>query len=260
MINCVKRAIIIAAGSGKRMQPVTYDIPKPLIKIRGKRMIGSLIEALHYNGIAEIYVVVGYLKEQFQCLLDEYEGITLIENPYYDSCNNIASLYVAREYLGECIIMDGDQMIFNPDILKPNFERSGYCSAWTDEETSEWLQSVKDGIVKSCSREGGRHGWQLFSVSFWSAEDGLRLRRHLEIEFEERQNKEIYWDDVALFCYPEDYRLGIREIKREDIVEIDTFDELVKMDIRYQGYEYHHKNEEGDKQCIDRKRTVNGSN
>lgn len=245
MINRAKRAIIIAAGSGKRMQPVTYDIPKPLIKIRGRRMIDSQIEALHCNRITEIYVVVGYLKEQFQCLLDEYEGITLIENPYYNTCNNIASLYVARKYLEECIIMDGDQIVLNPDILKPNFERSGYCSAWTDEETVEWLQNVQDGIVKSCSRNGGRHGWQLFSVSFWSAEDGLRLQRHLKIEFEERHNKDIYWDDVALFCYPKEYSLGIREIKKEDIVEIDTFEELVKMDIHYQGYEYQHKNEVG---------------
>ena len=64
-MNTVKRAIIMAAGIGKRMQPVTFDIPKPLIKVNGKRMIDSVIDALHKNSIFEIYVVVGYLKEQF---------------------------------------------------------------------------------------------------------------------------------------------------------------------------------------------------
>ena len=64
-MHTVKRAIIMAAGIGKRMQPVSLDTPKPLIKVNGKRMIDSVVDALHDNGIYEIYVVVGYLKEQF---------------------------------------------------------------------------------------------------------------------------------------------------------------------------------------------------
>ena len=91
----VKRAIIMAAGIGKRMQPVTLYTPKPLVKVNGVRMIDTVIKGLHANGISEIYVVVGYLKEKFGCLKAEYPELTLIENPYYDTCNNISSLYVA---------------------------------------------------------------------------------------------------------------------------------------------------------------------
>ena len=76
---------------------------------------------LHKNGIYEIYVVVGYLKEQFVELEKEYPGLKLIENAYYDTCNNIASLYVARNYIENAIILDGDQIIYNPDILAPEF-------------------------------------------------------------------------------------------------------------------------------------------
>ena len=97
--NHVERAIIMAAGTGTRMRPVTLTTPKPLIRVKGVRMIDTVIQALHENGIYEIYVVVGYRKEQFACLTAEYKGVTLIENPYWDSCNNIASLYVAREQL-----------------------------------------------------------------------------------------------------------------------------------------------------------------
>ena len=67
-------------------------------------------------------MVVGYLKEQFQILEQEYKGLKLIENPYYDTCNNISSLYVARKYIENAIILDGDQIIYNPEILAPEFE------------------------------------------------------------------------------------------------------------------------------------------
>ena len=232
-MNKVKRAVIVAAGAGVRMRPLTLTTPKPLISVNGTRMIDSVIAALHANGITEIYVVVGWLKEAFASLPEQYPGLTLIENPYFDRCNNISSLYLAREHLEDVIILDADQIIFNPEILSPDFERSGYNAIWTDEETSEWLMTVEDGVVRSCSRTGGRGGWQLYSISRWSAEDGRRLRRHLEIEFEEKQNRQIYWDDVPMFCYPEEYRLGVRPMTREDVIEIDSLEELAVIDESY---------------------------
>ena len=217
----IERAIIMAAGLGNRLNPITLTTPKPLIKVNGVRMIDTAISALHKNGISEIYVVIGYLKEQFISLEKDYPGVVLLENPYYAECNNIASLYVAREYIENAIIMDGDQIIYNPEILSTDFAYSGYSSVWTDERTDEWLQTVENGVVTSCSRNGGKKGWQLYSVSRWNADDGKKLKRHLEIEFEERKNRQIYWDDVAMFCYPEEYKLGIYPISKEDIVEIE---------------------------------------
>lgn len=229
----VDRAIIMAAGIGKRMQPLTFKTPKPLVKVNGVRMIDTVVEGLHENGIREIYVVVGHLKEQFYEWNKAWPGVTIIDNPYYNTCNNISSLYFARDHLSDCIILDGDQIIYNPAILDPHFALSGYNAVWCEGETKEWLMDVEDGVVKRCSRTGGSHGWQLYSISRWSKDDGEKLRKYLEQEFE-AGNRAIYWDDVAMFCHFEDFKLGIREMQSTDIIEIDDLDELIQIDKSYQ--------------------------
>lgn len=232
-MNKVKRAIIMAAGIGQRMRPLTLEVPKPLVKVNGQRMIDSVINGLHENGIYEIYIVVGYLKEQFKVLEEEYEGITIIENPYYAECNNISSLYVARDYIENAIILDGDLIIFNSSILSQEFGKSGYNAIWTDEKTDEWLMTVENDRVVSCSRTGGERGWQLFSISRWTSEDGKKLKRLLELEFIENKNTQIYWDDVAMYCHFEEFDLGIRKMTANDVIEIDSLDELIERDSAY---------------------------
>jgi CTP:phosphocholine cytidylyltransferase-like protein len=101
---------------------------------------------------------------------------------------------------------------------------------------------VEDGVVKSCSRTGGSRGWQLYSVSRWTEKDGERLRRHLEQEFE-NGNTNIYWDDVAMFYHFSDYTLGIREMKKSDIIEIDSLEELSNIDQSYSSYYKNSKQE-----------------
>ncbi len=224
----------MAAGEGKRMRPLTLHIPKPLIKVNGIRMIDSVVNALHKNHIDEIYVVAGYLKEQFHEWAKEQNGIVIIDNPYFDTCNNISSLYMARDHLEDVIILDGDQIIYEPDVLARDFELSGYNAVRIQDGTDEWLMQVEDGVVSSCSRNGGEKGWQLYSVSRWSKEDGRRLKKHLEEEFE-GGNRQIYWDDVPMFCHFDEYRLGIREMKPGDVLEIDDYEELCSIDRSYIG-------------------------
>ena len=223
----------MAAGYGTRLRPITLSTPKPLIKVNGIRMIESVIEALLKNDIREIYVVTGYLAEKFNFLEEKYSEVTLIYNPYYSKYNNISSLYVARDHLKDVIILDGDQVIKNDKILSPNFEKSGYNCVWSEEYTDEWLLQVEKNTIVSCSRNGGEKGWRLYSISRWNQEDGQKLKVDLEYQFEVEKNYDIYWDDVALFCSPQNYDLGIREMNLDDVIEIDTIDELRLVDKSY---------------------------
>lgn len=230
----VNKAIIMAAGKGERMRPLSNSIPKPLIKVNRVPMIESVIEALRENDIHEIYAVVGYLKEQFEYLTKKYPGVTLIENPYYDTCNNISSLYVAREHLENAFVLDGDQVIYNTKVLNPAFTKSGYNAVWTDVYTNEWLmQTDENEKILSCSRTGGKNGWQLFSISRWNKEDAKIIKKALETEFEKNKNTQIYWDDVVMFDYFKAFDLTVYEMKKGDIIEIDSLDELKAIDPSY---------------------------
>jgi CTP:phosphocholine cytidylyltransferase-like protein len=228
----------MAAGLGKRLQPVTFTTPKPLVRVGGVRMIDTILKGLLENGIREIYVVVGHLKEQFEDLKADYPEVTLIENPWYDSCNNISSLYVAREHLEDCMILDGDQIVRAPKVLSTEFAHSGYNAIWCEGETDEWLMQAEgpELFVTSCSRNGGSRGWQLFSISRWSEEDGKKLSELVEKEFE-AGNRQIYWDDVPMFVHPKEFRLAVFPMERGDVTEVDNLSELQDLDPSYKAYD-----------------------
>ena len=227
----IENAIIMAAGLGTRMRPLTYKTPKPLIRVAGKPMVESVIEGLHQNGIYDISIVVGYLAEQFNYLGEKYPEVKLINNPYYNQYNNISSLYVARNELKNTVILDGDQLVMNPKLLKREFTHSGYAGAKIGQFTDEWIMHPdQDGKILQCDRSGNDHGWRLYSLSKWQAEDSLRLKDYLEEEFEQAHHYDIYWDDIAMFDYFDEFSLYVMPITANDIIEIDSVDQSKQVD------------------------------
>ena len=216
------------------MLPLTKTTPKPLLEVRGQPIIEHTIEILHKKNIFEIYVVVGYLCEKFSYLSEKY-NVILINNPLYDKCNNISSMYFAKEHLENAIVLDGDIWIKDADVIKDCFDFSGYTSIWTFDETNEWLQQTDEkGFVTSCSRIGGNTGWILYSISYWSKDDAIKLSKDIHTEFIENKNTSIYWDDVAIFCYPERYSLKVKEAQKDLFLEFDNLYELAAFESKYQ--------------------------
>jgi len=225
----------VAAGEGSRLRPVTLTTPKPLVPVNGKRMIDTSIEALKRNGIREIYIVCGYKSEMFFEAFKDDPEVTVIENVHYLEGNNITSMYAAKDFLPGSFVLEGDIIISNDEILRPEIEKSGYCANYL-EEAPEWALKVENGRIMSCEIKGAPDAYRLWGISMWTREDGERLSELVRAQIEDIKDWNVYWDELALFKYKEQFDLGIREIGENDIIEIDTFEELVEMDPSYEKF------------------------
>ena len=226
-----KRAIFIAAGFGARMVPVTLNTPKPLVRVKGKRIIDTALDACLEAGINEIYIVRGYLAEQFDQLLYKYPMIKFLENPIYNEANNISSALVARYMLSNAYVFEADLLISNPKIIKKYHYRSDFLSIKKD-RTDDWCFEAKDGIITKQS-VGGVDCWQMAGISYWSEADGHKLSQDIADVYSMPGGKERYWDQVPFVYKKENYAVEICECLENDIVEIDTFNELKAIDPTY---------------------------
>ena len=234
-----ERAIIMAAGLGQRLLPATKDLPKPMVKVNGVRMIDSVIEALQANGINEIHVVTGYKAEAYEETKEKYPDVDFVYNPYFETRNNISSMYMVREYLHNCICVDGDNLIVNPDILHPEFDYSGYAGVRVqyEEESAEWFMYTDEERFVKYSTKGGHDGWQLYGICRLTEEDGRKIAKYIEEEYEVKKNYDIWWDEIALFIHPEDFTYRVTPIGSGDMIEIDNFSELLELDPGYKELE-----------------------
>ena len=235
----VKRAIIMAAGRGSRMRELTEHTPKPMLRVNGVRIIDTMIRGLLENGIKEIIVIVGYLKERFQEIADEYPEVRLIENPYYETCNNISSIYVVRDLLEEAMILEGDQYFRSSEPLKAEFEHSGYNGFRQEKPSKEWICELDgEGRIIACHTEGSDSGlgYEMQGVSRWTPEDARKLKALLEEEFEVRQNHDVYWDNIPMLIHRDAFELYLRKVDKDTRVELDTVEELAKVDPSYRSH------------------------
>ena len=228
-----KRAIFIAAGFGSRLVPITFNTPKPLVRVHGVRIIDRLIEACLEAGINEIYIVRGYLGELFDQLLYKFPMIKFLENPMYNEANNISSALVARYMLSNAYVFEADLLISNPKIIKKYHYQSDFLGI-KKERSDDWCFRVEDGIIKE-EKVGGEGDdiWQMVGISYWNEAEGHRLSQDIADVFASPGGKERYWEQVPLVYCKEHYAVEIKDCHDEDIVEIDTFKELKTIDKTY---------------------------
>lgn len=227
----VKRAIFIAAGFGSRLVPITLNTPKPLVRVKGVRIIDTLLDAVIAAGIEEIIIVRGYLAEQFDQLKYKYPMVKFVENPLYNEANNISSVMCIRYLLSNAYVLEADLLLSNPKLITKYQYSSNYLGVPT-EKTDDWCFFMEGDRIKRLG-VGGLDCHHMFGISYWSEDDGKKLCNHVEQVYNSPGGKERYWDQVALGEYIKEYNIGVRECTFDDIVEIDTFRELKELDPVY---------------------------
>lgn len=227
----VKRAIFLAAGFGSRLVPITLNTPKPLVLVNGKRIIETLLDAVVKAEIEEIYIVTGYLSEQFEILKKKYPQIKFVENNMYNEANNISSAYLVRNLIKNAYVLESDLYLYNPKLIRKYEYHSNFLGYYVD-RSDDWCIEVKNGIITK-EKLGGINCYQMVGISYYDEKDGQRIEKDMEEVFNSPGGKEKYWEQVILDICKKNYNIYLRECQKEDIIEIDTFNELKAIDKTY---------------------------
>lgn len=223
----MERAILMAAGLGSRMRPLTDTCPKPLIEVDGKPMIETVIEGLKARGIEDITIVTGYLADCFKVLLDKYPTIKLITNPDYQTINNISSIYYAREALrgADCFICEADLYVSDKDMFKATLDESCYFGKFVEGHSDDWVFEQDDNGYITRVGKIGDNVYNMCGVAYFKENEANIIADAIEKQYGVPGYENMFWDDVVNNNLDK-LRLKVHPIKDEQIVEIDTVEEL----------------------------------
>ena len=234
----IETAIILAAGLGARLNPLTSTMPKCLVEINGISILENALANLERSGIEETVVVVGYLKNEIMARFGSQHGqmkITYIENKIYNKTNNMYSLWLARKHLEKGVIwMDGD-IFFEEKILKRVLGFDGALSCWAVDDFTEEM----DGALLTAERNGRVTNIEIVRLKskrykniFFKSGGILKMSEKMGVLFSrwltndvEKGNTNIYCD-VVLAKHLSEYPIYICDIEGLKWCEIDTHDDL----------------------------------
>ena len=226
----VEHAVILAAGAATRFVPLSLEQPKGLFSVGGERLIDRQIRQLKEAGINDITVVLGYKKEMFSYLEQQF-GARLIYNPEYNTKNNIQSLLCAREYLENAYICSSDDY-FTENPFRAEEPFSFYAGEEVDFASKEMFVTLgaDDRIIRM--DKGRQRGKILLGHSFWSADFARKFVQIARSDIQGKYNQS-YWEwlvrDYLAVLPP----FRFRQYPRGVIYEFDYFDELRRFDSAY---------------------------
>ena len=218
-----QNAIILAAGFGMRMVPINVEVPKGILEIKGEPLIERIIKQLHEVGIFKIDIVVGFMKEQYEYLIDKYD-VTLVYNRDYMTKNNLHSLKKVIDRIGNTYILPCDLWCFqNPFSNKEWY--SWYMVSDKETEESSVRINRKKEIVETKRNEMGN---QMLGISYVLKEDAAFLRQKLLHLSNEREYIHAFWEEAVM----KDGKMILksREVSQNLVYEINTLEELRELD------------------------------
>lgn len=228
-----ENAVILAAGLSSRFAPISYEMPKALIPVRGEVLIERQIRQLREAGIDQVIVVTGYKAEMFEYLKEKL-GVILVRNGEYQEKNNHSSIYAVREYLKNTYICCADNY-FNVNPFEKNVEQSYYSALYADGETNEWcMETDGDGIITSV-KIGGRDAWYMNGPVFWSEEFSRTFLDILVEAYGKPQTADKMWENIYLENI-DSLPLKLRKYDDSVIYEFDSLEELREFDGTYKEH------------------------
>lgn len=216
-----KNAVILAAGLGMRMVPVNTQYPKALLEIRGEVLIERTIRQLHAVGIREIYVVVGFLKERFEYLMDEF-GVELIVNGDYARKNNLHSLALAGKHLSNTYIIPCDIWCAeNPYSRRELY--SWYMVGDGQDSASTVRVSRKLELIP-----GQQGGSRMVGIAYLTEPESDIVRSRLAEFDRDTRYDGCFWEETL--TAGDRLLTQARVVPAEDYVEINTYEQLRELD------------------------------
>jgi CTP:phosphocholine cytidylyltransferase-like protein/thiamine kinase-like enzyme len=236
----VDGAVILAAGFGSRFVPLTYETPKGLLEVFGERMVERQIKQLHEAGITDITIVVGYLKEKFDYLIDLY-GVKLLYNPEYDSRNNLASVLLAQNLFKgrNSYLLCSDHWMRN-NMFHAYEPGAWYSSVYRKEENREWALTFNKKDIITDIQIGAKDSWVMYGPAYFSREFSSVYFPAAEKAYRAPGTEQIYWENILLNLLrdkkdPADpnAEMAVNKQPADQVYEFENLEELRKFDTRY---------------------------
>ena len=228
-------AILMAAGLGSRMRPLTDRTAKPLVGVNGVPLINTVIAALEKRGVRDIYVVTGYKAEQFDALLGEYPNLHLVYNAEYDVKNNINSVAVVADKMmsSDCFICEADLFLPKNDVLCRDLTQSGYFGKMVVGHSEDWVFDT-DGSGR-ITRIGkvGDDCFNMAGISYFIKNDAAKIAQAVADAVKQPENAQLFWDEIVdRLVKGNELDLVVHEVAADDIVECDTVEDLKNLEAR----------------------------
>jgi len=222
-ISSPKNAIILAAGYGMRMVPINTETPKGLLVIKSEVLIERIIRQLYEVGITEIYIVVGFMKEQYEYLIDEY-GVNLIVNNEYSSKNNLHSLFLASNYISNTYIIPCDIWCENNP-----FSMHELYSWYMITEANSINSYVKCNRKKELIRINNINtGNKMIGIAYLTGDCSYYVKSQLAIFDKRTEYTNSFWEETLFFNNKMVTWAKIEDASK--VFEIDTYEQLREID------------------------------
>ncbi len=226
-----RNAIIMAAGTSSRFVPLSSEIPKGLLEVKGEILIERQIRQLREAGIIGITIVVGYMSDRFAYLVEKY-GVELVMNEDFDRYNNTSSLIRVLDRLGNTYICSSDNY-FPENVFVRYPEQSYYSALYAHGETREYCINI-DAEGKITDVEvGGHDSWYMVGHVYFSGDFSEAFKKLLAEEYVKEEVKQGYWEDVYIDHIKDLPPMYVRKYREHEIEEFDSLDELRVFDTSY---------------------------